>query len=75
MEALLAFYLVGVEVLSLGVEQLRHEVDCATVSSAEGKNDWNCTSSLHVCFCALHRDCTFPFDMLIMWISEIGYSS
>lgn len=53
---------------SLGVKQLGREADCITVSSAEGKNDWNYTSVPPVYFHVVHRIFTFTFDMLIIWI-------
>jgi hypothetical protein len=54
---------------SLGIKQLGHEADYLPVFSAQGKNDWNYTTSPHVYFHVVHR----VFDMLIIWIFEIGY--
>jgi hypothetical protein len=68
------FYLVVRGIFSsLGVKQLGHEADCLPVSCAQGKNDWNYTSAIPVYFHVVCRIFTFTFDMLIMWIFEIGH--
>lgn len=69
-----SFYLVGRGILSsLGVKQLGHEADCFPVSSAQGKNEWNYASAAPVYLHVVHRIFTFTFDMLIIWIFEIGH--
>lgn len=57
---------------SLGVKQLGHEGDCLPISSVQGKNDRNFTSAPPLYLHVVHRVLTFTFDMLIIWIFEIG---
>lgn len=64
---------VGGILSSLGVKQLGHEADCLPVSSSQSKNDWNYTSAPLMYFHVVHRVFTFTFDMLIIWIFEIGH--
>ena len=41
---------------SAGVKRLQHEADHSPVSSAEGTNEWSCTSSNHTRFHVGHKD-------------------
>jgi hypothetical protein len=65
-----SFYWVGRGIFSsLGIKQLGHEAVCLPVFSAQGKNDWNYTSAPPVYFHVVRK----VFDLLIIWIFEIGY--
>jgi hypothetical protein len=47
--------------LSLEIKQLGHEIDHSSLSHAEAKNEWSCTSTSPICLSGMHRLLLFYF--------------